>query len=784
MDIQQHRAVLEKPERLKALHQLGLLDSQPEPSFDRFTKLAQKVLHVPVVLFSLVDSDRQFFKSQVGLTEPWASKRETPLSHSFCQYVVSSGAPLIIGDARQDPLLSDNLASPDLNVIAYAGTPIYTVEGQVLGSFCAIHSTPHQWTADELEILQDIATAVSTEIELRRVLSLEERLLAQLTESEERYHLFVEKSMDGILLTSPDGSILTANPAACEIFGYDEETLKDRGRNLVIDPTDPRLPKALEVREQTGAFKGELRMKRAGGSTIDVEMTSNVFQGSNGRPLTSMIIRDITTYKQTTEHLRQSEASYRRLFNQIDDAIIIHDVEGRLLDVNEAACRRLGYSRNELLRMTIIDLDTPESGAHFSERIHQQLTYGRLSNILDTHIHKDGHLIHVDVNTTLIEYRGQKAVLAVCRDVTEQRQTEQVLAQSEARFRALIEQVPFAIALSRGQRFLYVNAAFVRLHGFVYAEEIIGQHILDRVAPESHALVKSRSAHLDRDPSDGTPQEMLDIRKDGTSFHCLISTARIQLSDGRATAIFIQDITEHRAAEQREFELNLERERVRLLTSFFQNASHEFRTPLSVIGTTSYLMAQLNDQPARLQKTAQIRFQIERISNLVDKLLFMVQLENLQPFIPKPVDVAKMLTDLCQELTVSHASLPTLNLRLPKDLPKLLAEEETLRPIFEQFLDNAYRFTPPTGRISVTGGATETEVWLDFIDDGPGIPHEDQAHIFETFWRKDVAHSTPGFGLGLSIVSRLVKRNRGSISVESIVGHGSTFHLKLPRYVE
>jgi GAF domain-containing protein len=88
--------------------------------------MAAKVLKVPVALMSLVDADRQFFKSQVGLPDEWAQERETPLSHSFCQYVAGSNEPLIIGDAREYPLVCDNLAVRDLNVVAYAGVPLIT----------------------------------------------------------------------------------------------------------------------------------------------------------------------------------------------------------------------------------------------------------------------------------------------------------------------------------------------------------------------------------------------------------------------------------------------------------------------------------------------------------------------------------------------------------------------------------------------------------------------------------------------------------------------------------
>ena len=110
-------------DRLDALRRTGLLDSAPEECFDRLTRLASRFLGVPIALISLVDEKREFFKSCVGLPEPWASERETPLSRSFCQHVVNRAEPLIVEDAREHPLVWDNLAIPDLGVIAYAGIP-------------------------------------------------------------------------------------------------------------------------------------------------------------------------------------------------------------------------------------------------------------------------------------------------------------------------------------------------------------------------------------------------------------------------------------------------------------------------------------------------------------------------------------------------------------------------------------------------------------------------------------------------------------------------------------
>ncbi|MDP9348694.1 MAG: GAF domain-containing protein, partial [Gemmatimonadota bacterium] len=162
-------SVLQDPSRLAVLARLGVLDSPREEVFDRLTRLAARTLHVPIALISIVDGERQFFKSQVGLPEPWASRRETPLSHSFCRHVVEARAPLVVEDARLHPVLRENLAIRDLRVIAYAGVPLITSYGIEVGTLCAIDTTPRPWLEEEVEMLKELAAAVVTTIEFRAV---------------------------------------------------------------------------------------------------------------------------------------------------------------------------------------------------------------------------------------------------------------------------------------------------------------------------------------------------------------------------------------------------------------------------------------------------------------------------------------------------------------------------------------------------------------------------------------------------------------------------------------
>jgi len=155
---------LDDARRLAALAESGLVDSPPEDAFDRVTRLVSEVLHVPVALFTLVTADKQVFKSAIGVGD----LREMPLSHSFCKHVVDDGSPLEVVDARVHPRVRDNPSVSELGIIAYLGVPLTTADGERLGALCAIDHAPRQWTGRDHGVLEDLAAAMMSEIELRR----------------------------------------------------------------------------------------------------------------------------------------------------------------------------------------------------------------------------------------------------------------------------------------------------------------------------------------------------------------------------------------------------------------------------------------------------------------------------------------------------------------------------------------------------------------------------------------------------------------------------------------
>lgn len=193
MSMETHMLRLADPGRLLSLRRLDLLDTPPEPAFDRFTRLAARLLRTPIAVLMLVEHDRQFLKSQVGMGEPWATLRQMPLSYSFCQYAVTAGLPLVIEDARRNPLVADSLAVLENGVIAYLGIPLRLADGHCIGTLCVIDHVPRSWLEDEVETLHELAALVVTELALRE--QLRQIIAQQQTSAEQAQLLTLEHAV-------------------------------------------------------------------------------------------------------------------------------------------------------------------------------------------------------------------------------------------------------------------------------------------------------------------------------------------------------------------------------------------------------------------------------------------------------------------------------------------------------------------------------------------------------------------------------------------------------------
>ena len=274
----------------------------------------------------------------------------------------------------------------------------------------------------------DMASVMTGVIAVSVIITERKKAEEALRESEERYRSLIDNSPDGILLTVPDGSILSANAAACKIFDMSEKELCQAGRAGVVDSSDPHAVVFLEERKKTGKARGELTLIRKGGVKFPAEVTSAIFTDRDGHLRTSMIIRDITQQKLAQDALRASEEQYQSIFNATRDGLFISDLSGKLVDFNPEACRMLGYTEKELRLLQPPQLIHPDS-LHVFEEYLRKVRDGRQFHGRAMGLRKDGSSFPAEIFGVPITYYRQYHALAVVRDITEQVHAYQLLEQ-------------------------------------------------------------------------------------------------------------------------------------------------------------------------------------------------------------------------------------------------------------------------------------------------------------------------------------------------------------------
>lgn len=152
--------------RLAALRRLVVLETPPTPGFDRVTRLTAQLLGVPVALLSFIDEDRQWVKSDHGLPDELRELRQVPLTHSFCRHVIAAGERVSVPDARQDRTFRDHPLVEQLGIRAYAGAPVHSPDGYVVGALCAVDLAPRRWSPEQSELLDDLAAIATREVAL------------------------------------------------------------------------------------------------------------------------------------------------------------------------------------------------------------------------------------------------------------------------------------------------------------------------------------------------------------------------------------------------------------------------------------------------------------------------------------------------------------------------------------------------------------------------------------------------------------------------------------------
>lgn len=241
--------------RLAALHDLNLIDSGPDETIDRLTRLAGELLQVPVSMVSLLDAEHQFVISKQGLASDWSIDRQTPLTHTFCQFAVIERAPLVVDDTRLHPLLGDTPASREGGVIAYAAIPLILADGNAVGTLCAIDENPREWSADEVRILEDLAAAIVSVMDLRAGIA-QRGLHDRLTGLPNRDFLLAYT--DQLLARGEAEELVVVMSAGLDHFNQINQAIGTDSGDGVLELVAGRLEKALGEGQILGRLRGDV----------------------------------------------------------------------------------------------------------------------------------------------------------------------------------------------------------------------------------------------------------------------------------------------------------------------------------------------------------------------------------------------------------------------------------------------------------------------------------------------------------------------------------------------
>lgn len=323
---------------IRALRQSGLLTAAGEDQFEKHIQLVRDSLGVPVAIVSLLEEDRQVFAAHAGLPTVWAEKGETPLTHSFCQYVVREEENLLVDDARLHPVLKDNLAIRDLGVIAYLGTPLRLPSGEVVGALAAIDTDARAWSDRDRLLLESIAEVVSDKIRAYIADLKWESMFAQLHEG-----MIVGEVMRDEKGRVEDWRHLEVNPACCRILGFTQKELTSRTLRELVPALEQEWIDDVATVLDSGQPSRFTR--RFGGQ-------DRWYEGScqpTGPDSFVMLFMDVTARIQAEDELRRSqEFTARRqaaLIEIGDRTRITTDINAILASTSEILGRALNATR-------------------------------------------------------------------------------------------------------------------------------------------------------------------------------------------------------------------------------------------------------------------------------------------------------------------------------------------------------------------------------------------------------------------------------------------------------
>jgi PAS domain S-box-containing protein len=608
----------------------------------------------------------------------------------------------------------------------------------------------------------------------------------------ERLSFHVENTPLAVIEWDDEFRVLRWSPAAERLLGWRADEVLGKKFNdwEFVVPDDVDAVNAVGRRQGQGKEHYGISRNRNYtklGSVIHCEWYNSTLYEESGKLVSVLsLVLDVTLATRIEEALRKSEAQYRLLFESNPHPMWVFDLETlRFLAVNDAAVKHYGYSRAELLDMTIREIRPAEE-----LRLLQDNSSGEDLG-LDTagewlHQKKDGSVINVEITSNKLDFGGRRAELVLANDITERKRGEKALRESEDRYRDLVDNSHELMCThDLSGRVLTVNPWAAHVLG--YPQKTLEElNIRDGLLPEYRDLFDD---YIRQVTTVGSARGVMKIRT-ATGEVRLWEYYNTLRTEGVETPIvrgMAHDVTERRQALAREKDARLEAEAAnRVKDEFLSTLSHELRTPLTAIMGWSNLLVHNDVEPERRKHAIEtIARNARSQAQLIDDLLEVsriitgkVRLDftpcELQPVIEAAVESVR---------PTAEAKAVQLEALLEPNTGLVYGDSERLQQVVWNLLSNAVKFTPRSGSVSVRLKRESSYAEISVADSGTGIRPAFLPYVFDRFRQADGSTTRihGGLGLGLAIVRHLVELHGGTARAESPgEGLGATFTVRLP----
>jgi PAS domain S-box-containing protein len=631
--------------------------------------------------------------------------------------------------------------------------------------------------------LQNACMAVSVDVTEQKQQEKRLRMLSEAIAQAEEAVLITEAGP----IDEPGPRIVYVNEAFEEMTGYAEEEILGKTPHILQGPRTDRavldgLRRALEAGR---TWEGETINYTKGGRPYRVHWNVAPVTGDDGTiEYWVSVQRDVTEAREREAALRRNRKRYRSLFDGSTDAILVHDLDGTIREANPRAESLFGVSAEELQGQSLTDLHASgevETARDKLDALHHSGSYSAVSR----YVQADGSVFWAEVAAHKTDIGGETVIWSLIRDVTGRVESRRELERYREYTRRLLDAIDdLFFAIDEEGRFRRWNKSIPEVTG--YTDEEIGELTAFDLVPETeHERVAATI--MEAIEAGHSQIEVPLLLKDGTKIPYDFVGNLVRHPNGELRAVGIgRDITPRKEAEEKLREAKMKAEEAtRLKTVMLANMSHEVRTPLTaLIGLSNLLKDSLEGRPARFARL--IQKSGERLADTLEAALDLSRLETGSYDIEREaVRVDSLAENVIGEFEQrANETGVEMSLETPEHPVEAYADDIAVRRLITELLDNAIKFTPEGGRVTIRAYSEDAEtVTVEVEDTGIGIDEEVLPDIFKAFRQGSEGFSREyqGVGLGLSIARNLVRILGGEIDVETEKGEGTRFIVKLPR---